>query len=263
MSNSNTYNLIYNHEYWAVLIEGDKRRYQALLRNYEGCERVTALNCYVDWGMNSLDRVLARTPIPPDFDLLSLDIDGNDYHVWASLECYRPKLVLIEYNPTMRNSVWFVQPRHSSCSQGSSPRALVELGKRKRYELIAATELNLLFVDEQYFPRFNIPDNSLELVRDDSRCPWISILYDGTVLIGEGDKPGYVGLPWHGGVKLSQPRVQAMPRVLRRPLASLGLWRGGLYFAWLAPRNAAVAWDLLAKWLGRRLRVKWVDGANS
>jgi hypothetical protein len=28
-------------------------------------------------------------------------IDGNDYHVWAAINSLRPKLVVIEFNPTI------------------------------------------------------------------------------------------------------------------------------------------------------------------
>ena len=57
----------------------------------------------------------------------------------------KPKLVVIEYNPTMANGLVFTQPAEPECNQGSSPAALVRLGKELGYELIAATRLNLVF----------------------------------------------------------------------------------------------------------------------
>ena len=107
--------------------------------------------------------LLASQPGSPESpDLLSIDVDGNDYHIWQATTRIRPKLVLIEYNPTMANCLDFVKPADARCNQGNSPAALVRLGKEKDYELIAATRLNLLFVDRRYYSLFRIPDNSLE-----------------------------------------------------------------------------------------------------
>jgi hypothetical protein len=44
VSNSNTCNMIYNHEYSAVLIECDEKKFCRLSSNYQGCGRVIPLN---------------------------------------------------------------------------------------------------------------------------------------------------------------------------------------------------------------------------
>jgi hypothetical protein len=97
---SNTFALIDRDDYSAVLIESDPARFDALERTYTGRPDVTALHRLVGFeGPDRLDRILAPTSVPVDFDVLSIDIDGNDYHVWEALEHYRPKLVVIEFNP--------------------------------------------------------------------------------------------------------------------------------------------------------------------
>jgi hypothetical protein len=35
------------------------------------------------------------------FDFLSIDIDGNDYHAWHAIKNYQPKILMIEFNPTI------------------------------------------------------------------------------------------------------------------------------------------------------------------
>ena len=52
--------------------------------------------------------------LPSDFDVLSIDIDGADYHVWDGLRGSRfaPALVVIEFNPTIPNHVAFVARVH-------------------------------------------------------------------------------------------------------------------------------------------------------
>ena len=136
--------------------------------------------------------------IPREVDLLSIDIDGNDYHVWAAIRSFRPKLVIIEYNPTMANAVHFVQEKQRETNQGSSAAALVDLARSRGYELIAATLYNLLFANSKYYPLFDIPDNSLAVMRDDSKVPHIFVGYDDKVFLSELDSLGAISLPWHG-----------------------------------------------------------------
>src|SRR6202044_3183268 len=118
----------------AVLIERDNARFAALRRTHAGRDGVIALNRMVGWeGRDRLDEILATTAIPPDFDVLCIDIDGNDYHVWAALDRYRPKVVVIEYNPTIPNEIAFVQAPDPAVAQGASLAAVAELGERKGY----------------------------------------------------------------------------------------------------------------------------------
>ncbi len=92
---SNTWNLIHNRGWQGVLIEGEKSR-ASKLSNIPG---VVPMCAFVEVsGRDSLDILLSRTPIPYDFDLLSIDIDNDDYYVWEGLTKYRPRVVIIEIN---------------------------------------------------------------------------------------------------------------------------------------------------------------------
>lgn len=96
-------------------------------------ERVTAEN---------VESCLERAGAPADFDVLSIDIDGNDYWVWQSISRYRPKLVVIEYNAILGDEASCVMPYspdHSwtgSYHMGASLKALEKLGAQKGYHLV-------------------------------------------------------------------------------------------------------------------------------
>jgi hypothetical protein len=136
---SNTYNLAAHHGWQGVYIEGNPAKYQDLLKTvaqFPG--RLHPLCAMVGFeGDGKLDDLLARTPIPKKFDLLSIDIDSYDWQVWNALENYRPKLVIIECNCAIAPGVHSIH--NPPASQGASFRALVELGKMKGYTLIAHT----------------------------------------------------------------------------------------------------------------------------
>ena len=58
--------------------------------------------------------------LPYQFQLLSIDVDGCDYHVWNSLDIsvYQPQVVCIEFNPTIPNRVKFIQEADIRIYQG-------------------------------------------------------------------------------------------------------------------------------------------------
>ena len=209
---SNTFRLIEQCDYRAVLIEGNEDRVANLRRLKSEFPRIEPLHRYVDTGDNRLDLLLADYPIPKDFDFLSIDIDGNDFHVWKAVVEHRPKIVCIEFNPSVPNAVSFVQEPAPGVMQGCSLRALLGLGLKKGYQPVAVTDVNVIFVDGEYFDRFDIPDTSPEALRPDEQdyVTYFYHGYDGTVLM-----EGRQRLVWHR-VGYRSRDIQLLPKFLRR-----------------------------------------------
>lgn len=225
LHHSNTAHLIQSSAYAAVVIEPDPDRFEDLTRTYAERKDVHPLKSFVGFEPHdSLDMLLRATPIPKDFDVLSIDIDGNDYHCWEAVTGYSPKCVVIEYNPTIPNGVHFVQARDRSAMHGSSIDALVELGKRKGYELVAITRYNGIFVRSELFAAFEIADNSVHALRIEQ--PFVTHIfcgYDGTVFLR-----GYGKLPWHD-VPYVEALMQPLPRFLRSWTERYGPVRNRLF----------------------------------
>lgn len=209
---SNTRNLIENMDYSGVFIEGNKKKFLDLQANYSSRDDVITLHAYVGFNEDdNLDTLLAGYPVPFEFDFLSIDVDGNDYHIWKVLSRYRPKAVCIEFNPTIPTEVRFVQPADSSINQGNSLLSLVELGKEKGYELISVSDFNAFFVDSKYYPLFEIDDNRPEVLRQNlSEITYVFVGYDGTVFLRGSKK-----LLWHG-LPLKESKIQHLPKFLRK-----------------------------------------------
>jgi hypothetical protein len=204
---SNTHTLLRDHGWSGFLIEASADRFQELQRTYRGNARATLIHrvARLDPGQGTLDEILAEHACPAEIDLLSIDIDGNDYYLWEGVQAHSPRVVVIEFNPTVPNDVLFVQERAAGVHQGCSLLALTELAQTKGYELVCATDWNALFVRIDLFAPFNIEDNSVEamyLPRMDGR---IFHGYDGTVHV-----VGMPGLMWHG-VRLAHENFQVLP----------------------------------------------------
>lgn len=210
---SNAYNLIKSKGYKSVLIEGDAHKHAELCRNipFESAIKICEFISFT--GENTLDRVLKRTPIPPEFDFLSIDIDGCDYFVLESLTLYKPKIVCIEYNSTVPNEVEFVQPKDFGIKQGASAKSITKLARSKGYTLVATTECNLIFVQDRLKEAvLGSAEPSLEELRDDSRYKtYIFSGFDGTIFTSSA----YLAMPWHG-LRLDNASLQQLPKYLRR-----------------------------------------------
>ena len=208
---SNTHILLSQKDWSGALIEADRNRFKTLCRTYKDNQRVICINEMVAFdGENVLDNILSKTPIPKDFDLLSIDIDGNDYHVWKSLQYYKPKVVIIEFNNTIPNSIEFVQEANYSVNQGCSLLVLDNLAKQKGYELLVVTDFNAFFINAEYFPLFNIVDNSLEVINKNQKyITHVFQLFDGTI-VWQGNRR----LLWHG-IEINPSKLQVLPKYIR------------------------------------------------
>ena len=198
--------------YHAVMIEGNNGKYKELKSNHAGNEKVIPVNAFVGFDVeDGLDSILSKYPVPADFDFLSIDIDGNDYHTWKAVEKYRPKLVCIEFNPTIPSEVSFIQDADPDVSQGCSLLAMTELARTKGYELVCVIPFNAFFVDKIYYPLFGITDNSPhKLRRDTSDVTWIFTLFEGTMQLA-----GSRVLPWHG-IYMNERKLQTVPKFIRK-----------------------------------------------
>lgn len=210
---SNIRRLVDESGYRGIFIEASKSKFLELVESFKDVDNAYCINRFVGYqGDDNLDVILEETPCPLSPDILSIDIDGNDIHVWTAVEKYRPKVVCIEYNPTIPTNVNFKQPPSPGCKWGSSLLALFELGVEKKYRLVCANEVNAFFVDAKLWP-YEHADRLERLPQFRKREPepvYVFAGYDGTVLLSRAQ-----ALPWHSLV-VSQCDVQALPWFLRK-----------------------------------------------
>lgn len=111
----------------------------------------------------NIEALFQKHNVPTEFDLLSIDIDGNDYWVWKAIEKYQPRVVIIEYNACIPYAPAVTVPYKPDFQwdktdyYGASLSALVILGTKKGYTLVATDSrgVNAFFVQnalaEKYF----------------------------------------------------------------------------------------------------------------
>jgi hypothetical protein len=121
------------------MIEADRAKFAELAANYADNPDVVCIQSEIDDEENRLDRVLERAGVTDRLDFLSVDIDGLDYFVLASLEM-RPLCISVEANAGHRPDTDELVPRELAAANVGQPLgAFVRLGRERGYRLIAYT----------------------------------------------------------------------------------------------------------------------------
>lgn len=133
---SNTYNLVENYNWYGVYVEKNKQQLDKVKLGIR-------INAEVEkTGKNSIDNILKNTELEKNFDILSIDVDGMDYHIWDALSIYEPNIVIIEINPFLGCKTDYINDGNMF---SSSFKSVVELANIKGYTLVCMTG-NLIFV---------------------------------------------------------------------------------------------------------------------
>jgi hypothetical protein len=133
----------------------------------------------------NIESLLREAGTPTEPDLLSIDIDRNDYYVWRAVTHYRPRVVACEYNGLLPPAIDWVVPYDGAAwwdrttRYGASLKALERLAGEKGYRLVGCgiNGVNAFFVREDlvgdHFAAPYTAENHYEparheLYRDDS-----------------------------------------------------------------------------------------------
>lgn len=210
---SNTNNLIANKHWGGFLVEADQNRFCSMCELYADrltSGEVTCLNTIADCqGESSLLNLLIQNNVSLQPSFLTIDIDGADYHLWENISAsYSPDVVCIEFNPSIPNDIFFIQPADIRVQKGSSLLALTSLGRRLDYVLVACTTFNAIFVHNRFTHRLpHIPNqDNLDLIHIPTMITEMFQTYDGELV--------YVGtkkLLWHD-IALNSQQLQILSK---------------------------------------------------
>lgn len=104
--------------------------------------------------INNINRILSDQSVPDEIDLLSIDIDGNDYHIFKAIDVISARVVVIEFNAKYPPPVLWVMkynPTHIwdiSDYFGASLKSFERLFEERGYSLVGCniTGANAFFV---------------------------------------------------------------------------------------------------------------------
>lgn len=136
---------------WSGLVmEADQRTYERARSFYDSLlpgpasKRVNLVKEMVT--PDNINQILETNHITGEIDLLSIDIDSNDYWVWKAITAIQPRVVVIEYNGALGNTDPITIPytpdfdrfkmHNAGYYYGTSMKAAVKLGETKGYTFV-------------------------------------------------------------------------------------------------------------------------------
>ncbi len=137
---------------WVESDNAKAARARTNLAGYVGSEQLRIENVFVT--RENVDALLHKSALSAEPDLLSIDVDGNDYHLWQAVQSISPRVVVMEYNaswfPPMSLAVAYQERFEWKANTyfGASLKALEVLAERKGYHLVGCcfAGVNAFFV---------------------------------------------------------------------------------------------------------------------
>ncbi len=170
--NSNCANFAINFGWHGLFIDNDKtaiKRGVNFYRKYPDPWSFKPRFLYMKVTRENINEAIANEGFKGPVDLISIDIDGNDYWIWDAITIVMPRVVIIEAkveygfnNIVVPYDAGYSHLHKNPLYNGASPVAFNNLAKRKGYRLVGANSYghNMIFVQndlaDDYLPEVTV-----------------------------------------------------------------------------------------------------------
>ncbi|AXY77482.1 hypothetical protein D3H65_27400 [Paraflavitalea soli] len=154
---SNTRYLLINNNWSGMVIDGSDQNIKFIKDDFIYWKYdLTAVHSFIT--KENINSLISNYTNCKDIGLLSVDIDGNDYWVWETIDVIQPRIVVCEYNSTFGATQKVSTPykadftrsgaHYSDLYFGASLAAFCHLAEKKGYDFIgtAGYGVNAFFV---------------------------------------------------------------------------------------------------------------------
>lgn len=145
----NSANLIINHGYYGLLVDGlseNVQSAQSFYRRHPDTRIFPPVSLHAWITRGNVNEIIRNAGFQGEIDVLSLDLDGIDYWIWKEITVVNPRVVVVEYQTAWADeravtvpysddfrAVWFDgNPDYA----GASLPAFAKLGAEKGYRLV-------------------------------------------------------------------------------------------------------------------------------
>jgi hypothetical protein len=165
----NSTNLIINHGWSGLLVDGDLKNIEKADRFFKGNLSTYGYppKCTQEWvTCDNINNIVHNAGISGEIDLLSIDVDGVDYWLWNAISVVSPRVVVVEVNTRLGPEESITVPYDPNFQAqftgsgyayaGASLKALEKLGQKKGYSLVGTNlySTNAYFIRKDLMPQF-------------------------------------------------------------------------------------------------------------
>ncbi|PKR47895.1 hypothetical protein [Thalassospira povalilytica] len=117
---------------------------------------------------DNINSLLTGSGFDRDLGVLSIDLDGNDYHILEAINCFEPRIIICEFNPYFGREravsvpydpkFYRTEKHYSNLYFGASLKAFIHLLEGRGYRLIGTGAMG----GNAYFVRKDLVNAKLE-----------------------------------------------------------------------------------------------------
>ena len=174
-SESNCRFLLMNFDWSGFVIDASIKNIEKLKNsNYFWKYNLNALCAFID--KDNVNNLLKKSNFDKDLGILSIDIDGNDYHILNNISYFNPRIIICEFNPIFGTDRKITVPydpkfyrtkkHYSNLYWGASINAFKNLLSRREYTLIGTGMLGC----NAYFVRNSLLTHQLKKLSKNPFC---------------------------------------------------------------------------------------------
>jgi len=154
---NNTLALLFDN-WQGVWIEGSAKAVKEIQKQFTAIIQSNSLKViHAFITRDNIDSLIKSSTNEKEVDLLSVDLDGNDYHILSAIKCINPRVIVIEYNAKFVPPIKYCMDYNENHSWnyndcfGVSLKFLEVHLKEKGYELVGCNivGLNAFFVRKE------------------------------------------------------------------------------------------------------------------
>lgn len=139
----NNTHLLLNQGWEGAWIDGSQNNLNFIMSKFASAISTGKLRAYQSFvSRENINQIISELALPEEIDIISIDIDGNDYYVFEAIQNLRPRVVVIEYNAKFPPPIKWVMKynpefKWSGTSYfGASLSSMTIMAEKKGYTLV-------------------------------------------------------------------------------------------------------------------------------